>query len=168
MHLGQKFPCSQCEHKSTERRHLKTHKKSVHAGQKFPCHQCEHKATQKGNLQTHINIKSVHHEGQRFPCTNCDFIATTKALSLQLGDVAAAAVHILGLGVQVAQHSLTLDGGRAGVGGMPVEELLLLAAAVVAGLDQLHALAGGHGRSLQHSRAVNEPSAKFSVRECPY
>ena len=58
VHEGEKFPCSQCAFKATQKSNLQTHLKSVHEGQKFECTQCEYKVTKKILLQKHV--KSVH------------------------------------------------------------------------------------------------------------
>ena len=68
IHLGEKFPCPQCEYKSTQKSSLRTHIKSIHEGQKIPCTYCEYKGTAKHHLKIHI--RSVH-EGQRFICSIC-------------------------------------------------------------------------------------------------
>ena len=72
---GVKFPCDQCDYKTTRKNSLMTHIKSRHEGVKFPCDQCDYKATLKRNLLTHI--ESLH-KGITFACDQCEYKATYK------------------------------------------------------------------------------------------
>ena len=55
-----RYPCDQCDFKSTLKGTLVRHLKSKHEDVKYPCDQCDYKATQKAYLQTHLKSK---HEG---------------------------------------------------------------------------------------------------------
>ena len=72
---GEKFACPQCDYKSTEKRSLQTHIRSIHEGRKFQCKHCTYNATWPGDLQKHV--KSVH-DGQKFTCPYCGHQATQK------------------------------------------------------------------------------------------
>ena len=74
-----KYPCDQCNYKTTQKGHLKRHIQSIHEGVKFPCDQCKYKATFKGNLLLH---KRAIHESikyfNKYPCDQCDYKTTRK------------------------------------------------------------------------------------------
>ena len=85
MHRGERFPCPECDYKSTQRGSLQTHIKSIHRSEKtFQCAHCTYKATQKGNLKT--QIKSIH-EGERFSCPVCDYKARKDTLQAHIKSI---------------------------------------------------------------------------------
>ena len=57
--------CDQCEFKTKNKCHLKTHIESIHEGIKHYCNQCDFQSTQKHRLKTHL--KSIHEGIKRKP-----------------------------------------------------------------------------------------------------
>ena len=76
IHEGKKYPCRECDHQATSKRHLTQHQHGVHEGKKYPCRECDHHATSKGNLSGH---QQVIHEGKTYPCSECEYQATPKS-----------------------------------------------------------------------------------------
>jgi len=68
-----KFPCEQCNYKTTRLDHLQRHIESIHDGVKYPCDRCNFKATQLANLNRH---KRSIHDGVKYPCDQCNYKAT--------------------------------------------------------------------------------------------
>ena len=66
------YSCSECSSTFIKSRSLKTHFMSVHEGVKrsFSCDLCDHKSTQKGHLKNHI--KFVHFKVKEYSCLICD------------------------------------------------------------------------------------------------
>ena len=105
MVVFQKYECSICNSKFSDKYYLKTHEDSIHRNKMFDCNYCGKQFTQSGILTTHINsihkgikykcdqcdkeftqpsnrnshIKSVH-EQKKYPCTLCDYQATHREI----------------------------------------------------------------------------------------
>ena len=75
VHGDVRYPCNQCDFKTTWKGYLKKHISSKHEGVRYSCDQCNYKAKWKCNLKTHID--SVHGD-VRYTCNQCDYKATRK------------------------------------------------------------------------------------------
>lgn len=67
------FACSECNYKTRQSGHLKSHINAVHRQLKYSCDLCDFQTKWKNRIKTHK--VSVHKEGG-LPCPSCDYMAS--------------------------------------------------------------------------------------------
>jgi len=77
VHGDVRYPCNQCDFKTTWKGYLKKHISSKHEGVRYSCDLCNYKAKWKCNLKTHID--SVHGDMQ-YSCDQCDYETKSNGL----------------------------------------------------------------------------------------